>query len=191
MNKQKSKRKKFNKRLRKGIKKKDFIKFYRTGTAGDANINGFVLQMSKDFLLIQHEEEFRLNGYSIIRRDRFDSIRISKTEKLHKKILDKEGILKSDYGLNTKINLKSFETIFKDLKQKDYFSIVECEDLKKPSFNIGEISKFSNKSVGIRYFSPKGIIDKKPTKIKYKEITLVKFDDRYTNMYRKYLKEEK
>lgn len=191
MNQQKSKKEKFNERLRKSMKKKDFIKFYRTGTAGDANIYGFIIQMSKDFLLIQNEEEFRLNGYSIIRRDRFDSIRISKTEVLRKKILNKEGILKSDYGLDTKINLKSLETIFKDLKQKDYFSIVECEDLKKPSFIIGEISKVSNKSVGIRYFSPKGIINKKPTKVKYKKITLVKFNDRYTNLYRKYLKEEK
>jgi len=147
--------------------------------------------MSKDFLLIQNEEEFWLNGYSIIRKERFDSIRLSKTEKYQRKVLDKEGILKSDYGLKRKINLQSWKTIFRDLKQKDYFAIVECEDLKEPTFTIGEILKTSDKLVGIRYFTPKGIIDKKPTKIKYKEITLVKFDDRYSTMYRKYLKEEK
>ena len=191
MKQQKDKIKKFDKKLKKHIKRKDFIKIYRTGKEGEANISGFILQMSTEFLLLQNEEELYLNGYSIILRERFDSIRLSKTEIYQRKILEKEGIIKSNYGLKNKINLKSWETIFKDLKENDYFAIAECEDLKEPSFTIGEIAKIRKKSVGIRYFSPSGIIEKKPTKIKYKEITLVKFDDRYTNMYRKFLKEEK
>ena len=186
----KSKIKKFDKKLKKHIKRKDFVKIYRKGIEGDADIHGFILQINKDFLLIQVEEEFTLNGYVIIRKDSFDSIRLSETEIFQRKILDKEGILKSDYGINAEINIESWSTIFKDLRQKDYFAIVECEDLKTPAFAIGEISKTSNKSVGIRYFSPQGIIDEKTTKIKYKEITLVKFDNLYTKMYRKYLREE-
>ena len=191
MKQQKDKIKKFDEKLKKHIKRKDFIKIYRTGKEGEANISGFILQMSKDFLLLQNEEEFYLNGYSIILKEKFDSIRLSKIEIYQRKVLAKEGIIKSKYGLKNKINLKSWETIFKDLKEKDYFAIVECEDLKEPSFTIGEIAKIGKKSVGIRYFSASGIIEKKPTKIKYKEITLVKFNDRYTNMYRKYLKKEK
>lgn len=49
------------------IDKKDFVKIKRTVTEGEANITGFILYMSKDFLLIQQEEEFLLNGYCIIR----------------------------------------------------------------------------------------------------------------------------
>ena len=191
MKQQKEKIRKFDEKLKKHIKRKDLIKIYRTGTEGEANISGFILQMSRKFLLIQNEEEFHLNGYSIILKERFESIRLSKTEKYQRKILEKEGIIKSNYGLKNKIDLKSWETIFKDLEKRDYFAIAECEDLKEPSFTIGEIKKIGKQSVGIRYFSPRGVIDKKPTKVKYKEITLVKFDDRYTNMYRKYLEEEK
>lgn len=52
MKQQKDKKKKFNEGLKKSIKKKDFIKFYRTGTEGYVNISGFILQISKYFLLI-------------------------------------------------------------------------------------------------------------------------------------------
>jgi hypothetical protein len=93
MKKRKNKIIKFDAKLKRHIKRKDFVKIYRTGTEGTANISGFILQMSKDFLLIQNEEEFRLNGYSIIRKDRFDSIRLSKTEIYQRKVLDKEGII--------------------------------------------------------------------------------------------------
>lgn len=188
---QESKIKKFDKELRKYIDKKKYVKICRTVKEGEANIHGFILDMNEDFLLIQNNEEFNLNGYSIIRKDNFDSIRLSKTEKTIRKILKSEGVIKNELGIKSNINLTSFESIFKDLKDKGYFAIVECEDLKKPTFTIGEIATISKKSVAIRYFSPKGIIEKKPRKIKFDEITLVKFDDRYTKIYRKYLKEEK
>ncbi len=188
---QQEKIKKFDKQLNKHIQKQDLVTIYRTETEEEANILGFILAMSKDFLLIQVEEEFYLNGYAIIRKDRFDSIRVSKVEKFLKKILKKAGILKKDLGLKKQPALTSWETIFSDLKKLDYYAIVECEDLPEPTFTIGEIAKVAKKSVGIRYFNPEGVIDQKPTKVKYEDITLVKFDDRYTKMYRKYLREAK
>jgi len=68
--------------------------------------------------------------------------------------------------------------------------IVECENLEEPTFTIGEISEILDTSAGIKYFSPTGIIDKKPTEIKYDEITIVKFGNRYTELYSKYLHEQ-
>ena len=176
--------------IKKCIDKKKYVKFYRTVRAGEENISGFILDRSNDFLLIQNIEEFDLNGYYIIRKKNIDSILSSKTEKKIRQILDSENLLEKGFGLNKKIKLTSMKSIFTDLKKHDYFAIVECENIKEPTFNIGEIAKVSKKSVGIRYFSPEAIIEKQPTKIKFKEITLVKFDDRYTNIYRKYLKEE-
>jgi hypothetical protein len=170
------------------VDRKDFVKIKRTVTDGSADISGFILQMSKDFLLIQKEEEFYLNGYGIIRKDHFDSIRCNKYDKSFKRILKGEGIFDSDYGIKNKINLKDWQTIFKDLKKFDYHVIVECEDLKESLFVIGPIKRINKDSVGIQYYSPTGLLDKKPTTVKYKDITLVKFDDRYINVFKKYLR---
>jgi hypothetical protein len=97
------------------VDKKDFVKIKRTVTEGEANISGFILQMSKDFLLIQKEEEFFLNGYTIIRKDHFDAIRCNKFDKALKRMLKAEGIFDSDYGIKNKLRLKDWKTIFEDL----------------------------------------------------------------------------
>jgi len=190
MKNRKNKIKEFDERLLSHIKHKDFVKIYRTGTDGAANISGFIIQMSDEFLLLQNEEEFFLNGYSIIRKERFDSIRMDETELFQRKILESEGIISLQHGLKEEINLASLSTIFSDLKKKDYYVIVECEDLEESTFTIGEISNSTRESVGIRYFAPDGVIEKEPTNIEFKDITLIKFDDRYTKLYRKYLTEE-
>jgi len=170
------------------IRKKEIVKIFRTVTDGEANIHGFILEMSNDFLLIQTELEFYLNGYAVIRKDHFDSLRCNKFDKAFKKILTKEGIVKSDYGISKKIHLKNWQTIFASLKSHDLHIILECEDLKEPVFLIGPIKKVNNKSVSIQYYDPSGKLDKTATKVNYKDITLVKFDDRYLNVFRKYLK---
>jgi hypothetical protein len=144
--------------------------------------------MSKDFLLIQKEEEFYLNGYAIIRKDHFDSMRCNKFDKTYKRILKGEGIFDKDYGIKNKIELKDWKTIFENLKKLDHHVIVECEDLKESLFVIGPIKKINKDSVGIQYYSPTGLLDKKPTTVKYKDITIVKFDDRYINVFKKYLR---
>jgi len=170
------------------VDKKDFVKIKRTVTEGEADISGFILQMSKDFLLIQKEEEFFLNGYGIIRKDHFDAIRCNKFDKARKRILKAEGIFDTDYGIKNRITLKDWKTIFIDLLKYDCHVIVECEDLEEPLFVIGPIKKVNSDSVSIRYYDPTGLLDKKPTKVKYKDITLVKFDDRYINVFKKYLR---
>lgn len=188
MTKEQKEIKEYNDMLQKHIDKRDFVKIKRTVTDGEANISGFILSMTKDFFLIQKEEEFFLNGYGIIRKDHFDSLRCSKTDRTFKKILKSEGILDSDYGMRNKVNLKNWKTIFTDLKKNDYHVIVECEDIKDPLFIIGPIKRVNNDSVSIQYYDATGLLDKKVTTVKYKEVTLVKFDDRYINVFRKYLR---
>jgi len=181
--------KKYDEMIQNHIDKKDYVKVVRKVTEGDADIEGFLLQMTREFLLIQKEEEFYLNGYGIFRKDHFESLRCNKFDKTLKRILKAEGILDSSFGIDKKINLRSWETIFKDLKEFYQHVIVECEDLEKPLFVIGPIKRVNKDSVGIQYYDATGLLDKKVTTIKYKDITLVKFDDRYIKVFRKYLRE--
>ncbi len=60
--------------------------------------------------------------------------------------------------------------------------------MKDPLFLIGPIKKINKDSVQIQYYSPTGLLDKNPTTVKYTDITLVKFDNRYINVFKKYLR---
>ncbi len=183
--------KQYDSMIKNHIEKKDFIKIKRTVTEGSADITGFILQLSKDFLLIQKEEEFNLNGYAIIRKDQFDAIRCNKYDRGFKRILKNEGIIDAEYGIDQKIRITNWQTIFEDLKKHDYHVIIECENLEDPIFLIGPITKVNKNFISIRYYDPTGLLDKTPTKVNYKDITLVKFDDRYINVFKKYLRTRK
>ena len=182
----KKKIKEFEGLLKACIDNKEIVKINRQVTDGEANIYGYLLGVSDDFLLVQNEDDFTLDGYSIIRMTQFQSIRCDKFDKAIKKILKKEGIQKKGYGIKKPLKLDSWESIFKQLKKRGQNVVVECEFLKTPSFTLGSIQSVNSKSVEILYFDATGKLDKEPTKIKYKDITLVKFDDRYTNVLSKY-----
>ncbi len=174
--------------LQKYIDKKELVKVYRTFKENDGNIRGFILKMTKDFLLVQIDNDFFLDGYAIIRKDQFDSIRCSKYEKACKKILKAEGIFGNNYGIDKDIDLTSWQSIFRDLKKLDFHVIIECESLDEPDFIIGPIKQVTKNSTSIQFYDSTGLLEGKLSAVKHLDITIVKFDDRYTKTYKKYLR---
>lgn len=182
----------FNQLLKKYQSKRALVKINRTVTEGEANIFGIILNTSTDFMqLAENPTDFKLDGEVIIRMDHFDSIRCNKFDKTTKRILKKENELSKEKPKRTKIDLSSWETIFSDLMKKSIHVIIECEDLTEPTFTIGPIEKVNKKSVEIRNYDATGQLNNKLSKIKYKHITLLKFNDEYSMTFRKYLKASK
>ena len=188
MKNKKDKIKKYDGMLQKHIDKKDFVKVIRTFKDREENVGGFILFLTKEFLILQIDNEFTFDGYAIIPKHRFDSIRCNKFDKTSKKIYKGEGLLDSLYGFNQTICLTTWQKIFIDLKKLDYHVVVECEDKEEPEFIIGPIKRIYKDKVNIQFYDPAGNLDNKSTSVKYKEITILKFGDRYSTTFKKYLK---
>jgi hypothetical protein len=187
---QRQKVKEYNLMLQKYIDKKAFVKILRTVCGQEENISGFILGMSKGFLLLQLDYDFMLDGYAIIRLDDFDSLRLSSYERTQRKIFKAEGILDTAYGFDKSLPLTSWTEIFKTLKSYDLHVIVENINKDYLGFWIGEIKKVTDKSVSIHNYAPDGQLYDKPTNIKFDTISIVKFGDRYSTVFRKYLKQK-
>ena len=187
----KEKKIKYNEMLQKYLDNKEFVKLFRTFFDKEEDLSGFILKMTKDFLLLQVADNFILDGYAIIRQDDYDSIRSSPYEKNYKKIFKSEGILDTTYGLDKNIDLTSWENILQDLKKYDYHVIVENTNKDFLDFFIGPIKKVTKNTVSIHHYDPTGKLDKRPTKIKLDKIKTIKFGDRYSTIFRKYIKPEK
>ena len=72
---ERQKMKDYNLMLQKYIDKKIFVKIFRTVCNKEEDLSGFILGMSKNFLLLQLADDFMLDGYAIIRLNDFDRIR--------------------------------------------------------------------------------------------------------------------
>ena len=189
--KKKDKIKEYDLMLQKYIDNKSFIKVFRNVCNMEENISGFLLGMSKDFLLLQVGDDFLLDGYAIIRKDDFDSIGHSSHEKTQKKIYEAEGLLQKEYGFDKHLPLTNWTEIFNALKDYDLHVIIENIRKDYLDFWIGEIKNVTEKSIRIHNYNPKGQLDEKPKLIKFDSISVVKFGDRYSTTFRKYLKLKK
>jgi hypothetical protein len=185
---QRQKIKEYNSMLQKYADKKSFVKIYRTVCDKEENLSGFILAMSSKFLLLQLDYDFLLDGYAIIRLDDFDSIRHSSYERTQRKIFNAEGILSTSYGFDKPLPLTSWADILKTLKGYGLHVIIENINKEYLDFWIGEIKTVTDKSVSIHNYNPDGELDDKPKNIKFDTISIVKFGDRYSTVFRKYLK---
>jgi hypothetical protein len=178
----------YNDKISEHIKKSDFVKLERKFKDNESLLNGIILKMSDNFLLIRRIDDFLLNGFAIIRLDQFDRLRCGKFEKAYKKILIFENILTDSSNLYLEINLNSWQSIFENLRKMDFHVSIECEELEEPSFTIGPIKRITESSVSILYYDPTGKLDDKNTIIKFDDITLLEFGDRYSTIFKKYLR---
>jgi hypothetical protein len=150
--------------------------------------HGFILGLSSELVLFQSCEEFTLDGYTVIRINDITSLRSNKYERFFTKMLKSEGTL-DEVGIAHSLNLDSWQSLLQDLKKLNQNVIIECEvgDEEEDEFFIGKLIRVNRKSVSLLYFSALGKWDDEPTIIPFDEITKVRFDEKYINVFSKYL----
>jgi len=180
--------KEYNLMLQNYIDKRSFVKIFRTVCGKEETLSGFILGMSRNFLFLQLDDEFVLDGYAVIRLDDFDSIRHSSYERTQRKIFAAEGLLADGYGFEKPLPLTNWGDILKTLKSYDIHVIIENISNGELDFWIGPIKRVASKSVSIHNYDPNGTFDENVTLLKMDTISILKFGDRYSTIFRKYLK---
>lgn len=152
--------------------------------------DGYIAGYSDEFVLMREVYDFLLDGYHVFPRHTIAEIRFDKNNKYYDKILTKEGI---NTGICNEhdIDLTSWATIFRSIKKKGFPVIIENEDPDDESFDIGPVTKVTKAAVYVRYFDATGYLSEKPTRILWKFITVAQFDDRYSKIFSKHLRERK
>jgi hypothetical protein len=181
----------YNDIIRKHIEKSDFVKLDRKFKDIESRLNGIILQLSDNFLLVEIIDDFLINGFAIIRIDQFESYSCGKYEKSYKKILLSDSIISETHDEQPSIDLTNWQSIFNSLRKIDFHVIIECEDLDEPTFTIGPIKRITEKCVSVQNYDPTGKLDDINTIIEFDDITLLQFGDRYSTTFRKYLKTAK
>lgn len=147
---------------------------------------GYFLQVSEKLALLYECDDFRLRSYIVIPIQQIKKIRFNKSDAFYAKIATAEGI-KTGLKIKTEVDLSDWTTLFSHFKDSEEVVIIECEDDEVNHFLIGKITKIKSKSVWIHHFNARGKLDKKATKVKFKNITKITFDDRYIDVFAKYV----
>lgn len=174
-------------KLKHHLEGKIYCKIFRRAGHGTFHNEGYIVDFNEDFVVVRESDDFELKSYLIFSTCSVKTIRFDENDAYYHQIMQAEGITDQlDYPHH--IDLTSWTSLFQSIKDLGFHVIIENERPGIETFNIGPITAVKNKSVKIRYFNAAGYLDEKPTKFKWKDITLVKFDDRYINVFSKYLR---
>lgn len=152
--------------------------------------NGYFVDNSADFVLMQETEDFRVLGFLVFPISTITQIRFNNNDKYYDKIMQWEKQV-DNVSKKHKIDLTDWISIFKTIKNAGFNVIIENENPEDDSFDIGPIIKTTKTAVYIQYFDAKGYLDNEPTRISFDKITIAKFDDHYINVFSKYLRQRK
>lgn len=176
-----------DKTLQQHIEQKNFLRVQRHTDDPEFPITGFLIGFSESLLLLQRDNEFRLNGFTVLLRSEIETITCGAAEKMVRRIFEGEGLLGDGFGLREPLPLDSWSNLFRELRRRDYHVQVGCED-SDPDFFIGPLTQVSLRSVAIQYYDAAGALMEQSTLIPFDAVTMVTFGDHYTTTFRKYLK---
>lgn len=151
--------------------------------------DGFIVAYSDTFVVLKEVDDFVVRGNLVFQIASIAEIRRNKSDIFFEKIYKREGITET-IKKDCKIDLTSWQTIFKSIKELGFNVIVKNENPDEDTFDIGPITKVTKSSLYIQYFDATGLLDSESTKINWEQITVVNFDDIYINVLSKYLKEQ-
>lgn len=174
-------------------RKKHCVNLEREKDSFKGSSCGFILDFSQDFVLLQTVDEFRVEGYQVIPTYTISRVRFDRSDKFRDKILGWEK-QKENVGIANKIDLASWSSVFKSIKKTGCFVTVEGEALIRDDISyvtLGQIKRIEKKEIVIQFISGYGYLIEPFDRIAYDDITLVDFNSRYLDMYKKYLQVKK
>lgn len=181
-------KKTIHKRLTESVGTRKKVKITRP-YLGEQNCYGFVLGMSKKWVLLHDFFDFTPMGYTAIRIADISSCRSGKYERKWEQMLAAEGIL-DRVGINYEIDLDSTHSLLESLQRRGQNIVVECEcedDSDNDAFFIGQITKLEKRFIRLRHFDATGNWEKGVYRIPFHAITKIEFDTPYVNTFSKYL----
>ena len=148
-------------------------------------IHGFPVQYDSQFVLVEYEYDFQMDGYKIIRTKDITELRQGTIEEFVENIFAKEGI---PHHIDTCIVniIGGFQEFFSQFQKKDSTVIIECEACEENKFLIGKIIKIGEEYVDIICFDALGKWDESEIRVEYQDITCITFESRYINIMSRY-----
>jgi hypothetical protein len=148
-------------------------------------IQGFVLASSEELVALQYVYDFNLDGLMVLRIADITEVRCSATDKFQKRLLEQEGLIgRVPFGRD--LVLDNWRSVISQLSKEYGLMILECEAGEEKDFVIGRVLGTTPTRVQVRHFSGAANWARKPTELKFKEVTSCQVGTNYANVYQRH-----
>jgi hypothetical protein len=146
------------------------------------SMGAFVVDVGKDLVLVLDVTDFSNDGFQVLRIRDFSRIERGGYEKVFERILRGEGIV-TEVAAPFKIDLSNWRTAIGSVKSHSRNLIIE-DDL----FLVGRVTRLSTQTFSLRQFDALARWELSDRIIPYSRVTAITFNDRYSTLYSKYVR---
>ena len=147
--------------------------------------NGFPLALGDDFVLVRSLHEFAVNGFAVLRLQDIAAVRSTDAERFFARVLRAEGALERCPAVRP-VPLRSWRAVLEGVRLHYRHAIIECERAEGARFFLGELAGVDGDDATLHYIQVNGTREAALTRVPLDDITLVRFDERYVNLFGRY-----
>lgn len=151
----------------------------------DEPITAIPIKISQQLLLIHYLYDFYLDGYKVLCISDITKIKRGEIEEFHDEIIYKEGVL--NLLCTPKVSISSWNDFFRTMMKENKLIDISLEKVEdETTFFVGKIKSARKDFLELQEVDALGNYKHKITKLYYKDITLVSFGNRYSELLDKY-----
>ena len=147
--------------------------------------NGFPLALCDEFVLVRSLHEFAVNGFAVLRLRDILEVHSTDAERFFARVLRAEGAPERFPAVRP-VPLRSWEAVLEAVRLHYRHAIVECEHAEGVRFFLGELAGVDGDDAMLHYIQVNGVREAALTRVPLDDITLVRFDERYVNLFGRY-----
>lgn len=147
--------------------------------------NGFPLALGDELVLVRSLHEFAVNGFAVLRLQDITAVLSTDAERFFERVLRAEGALDEAPAAKA-VPLRSWRSVLEAVRRHYRHAIIECERAEGGDFYLGELAGVEGDEATLHYIQVSGTRERQLTRVALDDITLVRFDERYVNLFGRY-----
>ncbi len=170
--------------LHRAIERGENVQIERAGMQHE-HWNGFPLVVSDDLVLVRTLHDFTPDGFAVLRLRDVTGVTSGDAERFFERVLRAEGML-DGLPAPRPVLLRSWRSVLESVRAHYRHAILECERVDEDDFVLGELTGVDDEAASVRYIQVDGTRERDATRVPLDELTLVRFDEQYINLFGKY-----
>jgi hypothetical protein len=166
-------------------KRREFVSI-RRAAVDEHPIQAFIVDFSKELVLLQKVYDFCLDGFLLLRRADLTSVKAGSTEQFQRKLLDADGVT-DQVDFDFRAPISSYGSFLASL-EPDEIVMLQNEHPDEPEFLIGPVVCVDDCSTSIRFFTGAGEWEETPREIELARITSCEVRSNYIQFYSRHFK---
>jgi hypothetical protein len=170
--------------IQRAIDRGESVRLARAGLAR-SSWYGFPLALDDDLVLVRSLHDFAANGFAVLRVRDVTEVHSGDAERFFERVLRAEAALDPAAAEKT-VPLRSWRAVLEAVRAHYRYAIVECERADGGEFYLGELASVDDDEAALHFIQVTGTREVGLTRVSLDDVTLVRFDERYVNLFGRY-----